>query len=149
MLIKHTSDWVSESRLQGIFLTQRLNPCLLCLLHWQAGSLPLALPGKPFGEEFGSVQPLSRVQLFVTPWTAACQAPLSMGFSRQEYWNGLACLSPGDLPNPGSEPMAPALQADSLNIKFTGKMLKTLPLRSRMRQRCLLSSVLFNNVPER
>ena len=49
-----------------------------------------------------------------TPWTVACQAPLSMGFSRQEYWSGLPCPSPGDLPDPGIEPGAPALQADSL-----------------------------------
>ena len=48
----------------------------------------------------------SRVQLFVTPWTVAHQAPLSMGFSRQEYWSGLPCPSPGDLPDPGIEPMS-------------------------------------------
>ena len=52
---------------------------------------------------------LSRVQLFVTPWTVANQAPLSMGFSRQEYWTGLLFPPPGDLPNPGMEPMSPAL----------------------------------------
>ena len=39
------------------------------------------------------------------PWTVACQAPLSMGFSRQEYWSGLSCPSPGDLPNPGIKPV--------------------------------------------
>ena len=49
-----------------------------------------------------------------TPWTVACQAPLSMGLSRQEYWNGLPFPSPGDLPNPGIKPRSPALQADSL-----------------------------------
>ena len=48
----------------------------------------------------------SRVWLFATPWTVACQAPLSMGFSRQEYWSGLPCPPPGDLPNPGIEPTA-------------------------------------------
>ena len=47
---------------------------------------------------------LSRVQVFVTPWTVACWAPLSKGFSRQEYWSGLPCLPPGDLPHPGIEP---------------------------------------------
>ena len=55
---------------------------------------------------------LSCVLLFVTLWTAAHQAPLSMGFSRQEYWSGLPCPPPGDLPNPGIEPvslMSPAL----------------------------------------
>ena len=54
----------------------------------------------------------SRVQLFVTPWTVTCQAPLSMGFSRQEYWSGLPCLPPGDLPKPEidlSSLMSPAL----------------------------------------
>ena len=54
----------------------------------------------------------SHVQLFVTLWIVACQAPLSMGFSRQEYWSGLPCPLPGDLPYPGIEPaslMSPAL----------------------------------------
>ena len=46
---------------------------------------------------------------FVIPWTVACQAPLSMGFSRQEYWSGLPFPSPGDLPDPEIEPTAPAL----------------------------------------
>ena len=50
----------------------------------------------------------------VTPWTVACRAPLSMGFSRQEYCSGLPFSSPGDLPNPGIEPKSSALQADSL-----------------------------------
>ena len=58
---------------------------------------------------------LSRVQLFVTPWTVARQAPLSMGFPRQEYWNGLPFPPPGDLPDPGIETVSPALQADSLS----------------------------------
>ena len=51
---------------------------------------------------------------FVTPWTITRQAPLSMGFSRQEYWSGLPCPPPGDLPNPGIECKSPAWQADSL-----------------------------------
>ena len=57
---------------------------------------------------------LSRVRLFVTPWTVAHQAPPSMEFSRQEYWSGLPFPSPGDLPNPGIEPRSPALRADAL-----------------------------------
>ena len=57
---------------------------------------------------------LSRVWLFATPWTVACQAPLSMGFSSQDYWNGLPFHSSGDPPNPGTAPGSPALQADSL-----------------------------------
>ena len=55
------------------------------------------------------VKSLSHVQLFVTPWTVAHQAPLSMGFSRQEYWSGLPFPSPRDLPDPGIEPRSPAL----------------------------------------
>ena len=46
----------------------------------------------------------SHIRFFVTPWTVAHQAPLSMGFSRQDYWNGLPCPPPGDLPNPGIIP---------------------------------------------
>ena len=60
------------------------------------------------------VKSLSHVQLFATPWTVAYQAPLSMGFSRQECWSGLPFPSPGDLPNPGIEPGYPTLQAEVL-----------------------------------
>ena len=65
----------------------------------------------------------SQVQLFATPWTVARQAPLSMGFSRQEYWSGLPCPPPGDLPDPrikSSSPAAPALQAYSLSPSHLG-----------------------------
>jgi len=51
---------------------------------------------------------------FVTPWTVAHQAPLSMGFPRQEYWSGLPFPTPGDLLDPGIKPASPVLQADSL-----------------------------------
>ena len=57
----------------------------------------------------------------VTPWTIACQAPLSMGFFRQEYQSGLPFPSPGDLHNPGIEPGSSALQADSLPSETPGK----------------------------
>ena len=67
------------------------------------------------------VKSLSRVGLFVTPWTVAHQAPPSMGFSRQEYWSGLPFPSPGDLPDPGIEPRSRALQADSLPVESPGK----------------------------
>ena len=52
------------------------------------------------------LSPFSCIWLFVTPWTVACQAPLSMAFPRQEYSSGLPFLSPGDLPDPGIEPMS-------------------------------------------
>ena len=56
-----------------------------------------------------SVKSLIRIQLFATPWTIAYQAPLSMGFSREEYQSGLPFPSPGDPPDPGIEPRFPAL----------------------------------------
>ena len=59
-----------------------------------------------------------------TPWTVAHQAPLSVGFSRQEYWSGLPFPSPGDLPDPGIKPRSPVLQADSLQTELRGKPLK-------------------------
>ena len=63
---------------------------------------------------------LSCVRLCTTPWTAARQAPLSMGFSRQEYWSGLLCPPPGDFPDPGTEPKSSALQEDSLPLSHWG-----------------------------
>ena len=78
------------------------------------------------------VKLLSRVQLFVTPWTIAYQAPQPMEFSRQEYWSGLPFLSPGDLPNPRIEPGSLTLQADALPSEPPGKPL--------MPSRCYLDS---------
>ena len=62
---------------------------------------------------------------FPAPWTGAHQAPLSVEFSRQQYWNGLSCLSPGNLPNPGIKPasfMSPALAMGSFGalLMITG-----------------------------
>ena len=67
------------------------------------------------------VKSLSRVRLFATPWTAAHQAPRSMGFSRQEHWGGLPFPSPGNLPHPGIEPGSLALQTDALPSEPPGK----------------------------
>ena len=72
----------------------------------QAGSLLSEPPGKPtliFSTINIVVQSLSCIQLFATLWTVAHQAPLSVGFSRQEYWSGLPCSPPGDLSNTGIE----------------------------------------------
>ena len=69
----------------------------------------------------------SCIQLFGTLWTVTSQAPLSVGFSRQEYWNRLLFPSPVDLPNPDiklKSPMSPALQADSLTAEPSGKPMK-------------------------
>ena len=60
----------------------------------------------------------------MTPWTVACQAPLSMGFPRQDNWSGLPFPSLGDLPDPGIEPGSPALQADALSSEPPGKLEK-------------------------
>ena len=80
-----------------------------------------------------SVMSLSCVRLFVTPWTAAHQALLSMGFSRQEYWSGLPFPSPGDLPDPGTEARSPTLLADALTSEPPGKPMTNLDciLKSR------------------
>ena len=79
------------------------------------------------------VKSLSRVRLFATLRTVAHQAPLSMGFSRQEYWSGLPFPSPGDLPNPGIEPRSPALQADALTSEPPGKPQVKVKSLSRVR----------------
>ena len=67
------------------------------------------------------IQSFSHVRLFATSWTIACQAPLSMGFFRQEYRSGLSFPPPGDLPDPGIKPaslMSPALQVDSIPLSL-------------------------------
>ena len=83
---------------------------------------------------------LSHARFFATPWTIAHQAPLSIGFPRQEYWSGLPFPTPGDLPDPGiklTSPVSLALKADSLPLSHQGspwyrgteaKFLGTLPL---------------------
>ena len=71
------------------------------------------------------VESLSRVCLTVTSRTVAYQAPLSFGFSRQEYWNGLSFPSPGDLPNPGIKPVSPvssALASGFITTEPPGKL---------------------------
>ena len=73
-------------------------------------------------------QSLSCVQLFEIPWAVARQAPLCMGFSRQEYWSGLPYPSPGNLPNPRIKTRSPALQAGSLPFELPGKPIFNLIL---------------------
>ena len=80
------------------------------------------------------VKSLSRVPLFMTPWTVAYQAPLSMGFPRQEYWNGSPFPSPGDLPNPGIEPGSPTLQADALPSEPPGKPVRSTKILNRHKE---------------
>ena len=89
----------------------------LFFLHSSSPRTPTcSLPMQPGQGLWVHAQLLSRVRPSVTPWTVDRQAPLSMGLSRQEYWSGLLFLSPGDLPDPGMEPLSPvspALQVDS------------------------------------
>ena len=101
---------------------RRLPKTLFTLLWWQEGPVS---DSQARSESYASficllifilpdnakvkVKSLSRVRLFVTPWTVVYQDPLSMGFSRQEYWSGLPFPSPGDLPDPGIEPRSPTL----------------------------------------
>ena len=82
-----------------------------------------------FTIKISTIPRFSRIQLCVTPWTVARQAPLSMGFSRQEYWSGLPCPPPGDLLHTGIKPQSPAspaLQADSLLLGQQGSPTYTL-----------------------
>ena len=74
-----------------------------------------------YGEMKVKVKSLSHIQLFVTPWTVAHQAPPSMGFSKQEYWSGLPFPSPGDLPDPGIEPTSPTLAGGFFTNELPGK----------------------------
>ena len=96
-----------------------MNLCLLPLLCWQANSLPLVPPGKPVRDLSAHC---SVVSDFVNLWIVAQQTPLSMEFSRQDYWSGLPILSPGDLPDPGIEPGSPALQANSFHLSHQGRL---------------------------
>ena len=91
--------------------------------------------------------------LFVTLWTIALQAPLSMGFPRQEYWGGWPSPPPGDLPNPGIKPRFPKLQVDSLPAEPQGKpgntgvgslsLLQRIFLTQESNQRLLLCRLLY------
>ena len=92
--------------LQGMCPAQGSNSSLLILLHWQECSLPLVPPGKPNVRMLLLLSRFSHVRFFATLWTVAHQAPLSMGFSRQKYWNGLPCPPPGDLLDPRIEPQS-------------------------------------------
>ena len=102
----------------------RINLHLLCLLHWQVSSLPLPPPGKSSSSCPGVcvLSHFSPALPCTTLWTVARQAPLSMGFSRQEYWSGLPCPPPGNLPDPGIEPTSltsPALRGEFFTTRTT------------------------------
>ena len=93
-------------------------------LHCLYGPLSKSALRNAATELISTASSLSSVWLFMTPWTAARQAPLSMEFSRQVYWSGLSFPPSGDLPDPGIKPASPvssALQADSLPTEPSGK----------------------------
>ena len=105
--------------LQGGLPNPGIEPRSLAL---EADTLTSEPPGKILGSS--SVSPSVVSDSFVTPWTVAHQASLSMEFSRQEYLSGLPFPSPGDLPNSGIKPGSPALQADSLPSELPGRQRK-------------------------
>jgi len=91
----------------------------------------------------------SRVQLFVTTWTVARQAPLSMEFSRQEYWSGLPCPPPEDLPNPGIKPVSltsPALTGAFFTTSTTWEAHWTSHVSPINKDICLLVRMKTNNI---
>ena len=107
-----------------ILLLLPLPPC-----RWMEQMFNSSLgPAKTFPAKTVKVKSLSHVRLFATPWTVAHQAPTSMEFSRQEYWNGLPFPSPGDLPDPGIKTGSPGLQADVLPFEPPGNSSKSGPL---------------------
>ena len=111
--------------------TRALNSLLWCLTYtWHRKQLPVEVTGLFFFFFLlfidiqkiifdMVVQSFNHVWLFTAPWTIVRQAPLPIEFPKQEYWNGLPLLPPGDLPNPGVElasPVAPVFQADSVPL---------------------------------
>ena len=108
----HIESWgnlIAAHRFQSL-----CNSSVLALFHFT--SLILHLRGRSWRRGISRISnhsvcmgalPLSRVQLFMTPCTVACQAPLSMGFPWQEYWSGLPLFPPGDLPHLGIKPVFP------------------------------------------
>ena len=87
----------------------------------------------------------SHVRLFATPWTIARQAPLSMEFSRQEYWSGLPFPSPGDLPDPGMEHAFPALAGKFFTTEPPGNPIQVLTARHSL-PRNLVTNILLSDL---
>ena len=128
-------DWFS---VLAIVFTHRMGSdrSLVMLLFWpMCKELSSRLKGK-VSQKYSChlececiISHFSSVWLFVTPWIVAHQAPLSMRFSRQEYWSGLSCSPTGHLPDPGIKPWSSALQADSLPSESPGKPIITSTCR--------------------
>ena len=136
-------DWGGPSEVAGeSLLPSLLLPWIVCfpsLVSWTCRSSTQSPPSSVYGVLPGCLpvsklplfirtfvvvlQSLSSVQLSWDSWTVACQAPLSMGFSRQEYWSGLPLPTPGFLPYPGSESASPAWQVESSPLSLLGSAL--------------------------
>ena len=124
---------------QGRVSSQPRTPASICenLLYPMCTCLnpPLQIPWhlhKPSESE----SEVAQSWLFVAPWNVAYQAPPSMRFSRQEYWSGLPFPSPGGLPNPGIEPVSPALKMSSLLLSHQGSRGKYNPNNSIIHLLC-------------
>ena len=115
--------------LQDFFPTQGSNPGLP---HCRLILYQLSYPGSPTGS-FSSVQLLSRVWLFATPWIPAHQAPQSVAFSRQENWSGSPCPLPGNLPNPETSAWSPALAGGSFTADHIIRCILSWKLKTKAR----------------
>ena len=122
-LISFRMDWVDLLSVQGTLesLLQHHSSKASILRHSAFFLVQLSHPYITTGKT---------TLLFATPWTVAYQAPLSMGFSRQECWSGLQFPSPGDLPNPEIEPRSPTVRANALPSEPPGKSKSTWTLCS-------------------
>ena len=128
------SDFLKRSLLFPILLFSSIS--LHCSLKKAFLSLLAILWNSAFSWVCAVLSCFSCVQLFVMPWTIIGQAPLSMGFSRQDYWSGLPFPSTGDfsrLKDEPTSPEAPALAADSLSLALPGKTVHKVRLALKMR----------------
>ena len=108
--------------------------CLLSSYHMVGTDLTMRIGGGLVAKSC-----LSNLMTLATSWTVACQAPLSMEFSRQEYWSGLPFSSSGDLPDPGIKPVSPALRAGRFFTNYKGSY-KGSPLKVLMVVVCGLAT---------
>ena len=113
--LTNTASWVSRSYKNALPTTHTHS--LLKCTQGASQTRPRVRPRVCVCVSVSVTQSCAAVAIL---WTAARQAPLSVGFSRQEYWSGMLCPPPGDPPDPGIEPTSPALQADSLPLSHQG-----------------------------